>query len=43
MAMDLWYELRLRELTDDVNAAASDLREAALDSADEAPDQEDES
>jgi hypothetical protein len=41
MAMDVWYDLRLREMSD-VNEAASDLVRDAEESACGAPDQEDE-
>ena len=41
MAMDLWYELKIREMLD-VNEATTDLVRDAERSAAEAPDQEDE-
>ena len=41
MAMDIWYELRIRELSD-VNEAANELVRDAEESAGDAPDQEDE-
>jgi hypothetical protein len=41
MAMDVWYELRILELSD-VNEAAHDLVRDAEQSASESPDQEDE-
>ena len=41
MAMDVWYELRIREMSD-VNEAANTLVRDAEQSASESPDQEDE-
>jgi hypothetical protein len=41
MAMDVWYELRLREMSD-VNEAANELVRDAEESACGAPDHEDE-
>jgi hypothetical protein len=41
MAMDVWYELRIREMSD-VNEAANELVRDAGESASDAPDQEDE-
>ena len=41
MAMDVWYDLRLREMSD-VNDTANDLVRDAEESACGAPDQEDE-
>ena len=41
MAMDVWYELRLREMSD-VNEAANELVRDAEDSTRDAPDQQDE-
>jgi hypothetical protein len=41
MAMDLWYELKIREMLD-VNEATTDLVRDAERSAAEAPDQDDE-
>jgi hypothetical protein len=41
MAMDVWYELRIRELAD-VNEAANELVRDAEQSASDAPDREDE-
>lgn len=41
MAMDVWYELRLREMSD-LNEAANELVRDAEDSASDAPDQQDE-
>ena len=41
MTMDLWYELRIREMSD-VNEAASELVRTAEESASGSPDQEDE-
>ena len=41
MAMDVWYDLRLREMSD-VNDAANELVRDAEESASRAPDQEDE-
>jgi hypothetical protein len=41
MAMDVWYELRIREMSD-VNEAANALVRDAEQSASESPDQEDE-
>ena len=41
MAMDVWYELRLREMSN-VNEAANELVRDAEDSACDAPDQQDE-
>jgi hypothetical protein len=41
MAMDVWYELRIREMSD-VNEAASELVRDAEELASGAPDQEDE-
>jgi hypothetical protein len=41
MAMDIWYELRIREMSD-VNGAANELVRDAEESASGAPDQEDE-
>jgi hypothetical protein len=42
MAMDVWYELRIREMSD-VNEASNELvRDAEEESAGRAPDQEDE-
>ena len=40
MAMDFWYELRIRELAD-VNEAAHELMRDAEQSAPESPDEED--
>src|SRR5688500_12396798 len=39
MAMDLWYELRIREMSD-VNEAANELLRDAKESASGSPDQE---
>ena len=41
MAMDVWYELRIRELAD-VNETANELVREAEQSASDAPDREDE-
>jgi hypothetical protein len=41
MAMDVWYELRIREMSD-VNEAANELVRDAEESASGAPDGEDE-
>jgi hypothetical protein len=41
MAMDVWYELRIREMSD-VNEAANELVRDAEESASDAPDGEDE-
>lgn len=41
MAMDVWYDLRIREMSD-VNEAANELVRDAEESASGAPDQEDE-
>ena len=41
MAMDVWYELRLREMSD-VNEAAHELVRDAEQSATQSPDQQDE-
>jgi len=41
MAMDVWYELRLREMSD-VNEAAHELVRDAEQSASQSPDQQDE-
>jgi hypothetical protein len=40
MAMDIWYELRIREMSD-VNEAANELVRDAEESAGSSPDQED--
>jgi hypothetical protein len=40
MAMDIWYELRIREMSD-VNEAANELVRDAEESAGCSPDQED--
>ena len=41
MAMDVWYELRLREMSD-VNEAANELVREAEESAGDSPDDDDE-
>jgi hypothetical protein len=41
MAMDVWYELRIREMSD-VNEATNELLRDAEESAGGSPDQEDE-
>jgi hypothetical protein len=41
MAMDVWYELRIREMSD-VNEAAHELVREAEESPGSSPDQEDE-
>lgn len=41
MAMDIWYELRIREMSD-VNEDAHELVRDAEQSASESPDQDDE-
>jgi hypothetical protein len=41
MAMDVWYELRLREMSD-VNESAHELVRDAEESACESPDEQDE-
>ena len=41
MAMDVWYELRIREMSD-VNEAAHELVREAEESTGRSPDQEDE-
>jgi hypothetical protein len=41
MAMDVWYELRIREMSD-VNEAANELVRDAEESASDTPDGEDE-
>ncbi len=41
MAMEVWYELRIREMSD-VNEAANELVRDAEESTSGAPDQEDE-
>ena len=40
MAMDIWYELRIREMSD-VNEAANELVRDAEQSAGDSPDHED--
>jgi hypothetical protein len=42
MAMDLWYELRLLEMSDVNEGAHALVREAVKQSASQSPDQEDE-